>query len=142
MIIALAGLAIVLALVLGVGPVSHGVLRHLVQTAPLWPAIVLDFRRSELAKWCALPALFFWSAIMICIWLFLLGWARIVTGTFTPVEIAMTIVCGIAAAAGMMSALRKRTATRPGTAAALFVLFSALQLIAFRISLLPGISHD
>ena len=142
MTLALSGLAIVLALVLGVGIVSHGILRHIVQTAPLWPAIVLGFRRSELAKWCVLPPLIFWLAIMTCIWLFLLGWARIVTGTFTPIETAMTVVCGVASVAGIVSGVRQRTATRPATAVALLALFSALQLIAFRISMLPGISHD
>ena len=142
MVVAACSLAIVLALVLGVGIVSQGILRHLVQTAPLWPAIILGFRRNELSKWCALPALVFWLLVMICIWLFLLGWARIVTGTFTPVEIAMTIVCGIAAAAGIASGLRQRTATRPLRAVALLTLFALLQLIAFRLSLLPGISHD
>ena len=135
-------LVIVLALVLGVGIVSHGILRHIVQTAPLWPAIVLGLRRHELSKWCALPGLIFWLILMVCIWLFLLGWARIVSGTFTPVEIAMTVVCGIAAVAGIAFALRQRTATRPATAAGLLIAFSLLQIVAFRVSQLPGISHD
>ena len=142
MVVAGCSLAIVLALVLGVGIVSQGILRHLVQTAPFWPAIILGFRRSGLAKWCALPAFLFWLLVMICIWLFLLGWARIVSGTFTPVEIAMTIVCGLASVVGIGSTLRQRAATKPLTAAALLTLFALLQIAAFRISLLPGISHD
>jgi len=52
------------------------------------------------------------------------------------------VVCGVASAAGIVSGLRQRTSTRAATAVALLVLFSALQLVAFRISLLPGISHD
>src|ERR1035438_1792586 len=40
------------------------------------PTLVLDlfgFRRSELAKWSALPCLIFWLGIMVLIWLFLMG---------------------------------------------------------------------
>jgi hypothetical protein len=140
--IALCCLAITAALVLGVGIVSHGILRHVVQTAPLWPAVFLGLRRSDAAKWCALPGFAFWLGIMVFIWLFLLGWSRVLTGTFTPVEIAMTIVCAIASIAGIASALRQRTSTSLAAAAALLALFSILQFAAMRVSVLPGIAHD
>jgi hypothetical protein len=140
--IAVCSLLIIAALVLGVGIVSHGILRHVVQTAPLWPAVVLGLGRRDTAKWFALPGFAFWLLIMVFIWLFLLGWARIVSGTFTPVEITMTIVCGIASIAGIASALRQRTATNPAAAAALLALSSVLQYVALRISFLPGIAHD
>jgi len=135
-------LVIIAALVLGVGIVSHGIVRHLVQTAPFWPAVILGLRRRETAKWCALPGFVCWLAIMVCIWLFLLGWARVVSGTFTPIEIAMTIVCAAASVAGIVAALRQRTATSPWLATALLVLFSVAQVIAMRLSTLPGIAHD
>lgn len=135
-------LVIVVALVFGVGIVSHGILRHVVQTAPFWPAIVLALRRRDAARWCALPCFVFWLFIMVFIWLFLLGWSRVLTGTFSPIEIAMTIVCAVAAGAGIAFALRQRTATSPAAAIGLVALFSFLQYIAFRISLLPGIAHD
>jgi hypothetical protein len=135
-------LVIIAALVLGVGIVSHGILRHVVQTAPLWPAVVLGLRRRDAAKWCALPGFAFWLGIMVFIWLFLLGWSRVLIGTFTPVEIAMTIVCAIASIAGIGSALRQRTSTSPAAAAALLALFAFLQFAALRVSLLPGIAHD
>ena len=140
--IALCCLAIIAALVLGVGIVSHGILRHIVQTAPFWPAVALGLRRGEAAKWCALPGFVFWLVLMVLIWLFLLGWAHVVRGTFTPVEIAMTIVCAVASIAGIVFALRQRTATSPILAAALLALFALLQFAAFRISALPGIAHD
>ena len=82
----------------------------------------------------------FWLAIMILIWLFLLGWARMVTGHFSPIEIAMTLVIGIACVAGIGLILRWRTAVRPLVAAGVFLLFGLLQFLAFRISLLPGIA--
>jgi hypothetical protein len=91
--IAYSSLAVLVALYV-VGAVSHGSLRHEVQTLPLWFPIVWGFRHRELAKWSALPCFMIWLAIMIAIWLFLLGWARILTGHFSPVEIAMTLIVG------------------------------------------------
>src|SRR6516225_10417172 len=95
--VAYCSLAILVALyVVGAVSVPPGSLRHEVQTLPLWFPIVAGFQRRELAKWAALPCLIYWLTIMIFIWLFLLGWARIVTGHFFPTEIAMTLVVGAA----------------------------------------------
>src|SRR5437870_4372852 len=88
-------LAILIALYI-VGAVSHGSLRHEVQTLPLWFPIVQGLRERPSAKWMALPCLVFWLGIMILIWLFLLGWARVLTGTYSSTEIAMTLIVGIA----------------------------------------------
>jgi len=147
--VATASLAILVALyVVGAVSVPPGSLRHEVQTLPLWIPIVLGYRGNPLAKWAALPCLLFWLAIMIAIWLFLLGWARIVTGHFFPTEVAMTIVVGGAAVAGLGAAVaglgasaRWRTRTRPATAAAAIIGMAALQLLAFRLSLLPYIAR-
>jgi hypothetical protein len=133
-------LAIIVALLV-VGSVSHGVLRHIVQTAPLWAAVVLGFRRSELTKWVALPSFLFWLMIMIFIWLFLLGWAQIVQGTFSPTEIAMTLIVGIASIAGLISCFRTRATTSWEMAVLSFLIFAGLQLLTFRLSLLPAIAH-
>src|SRR6266699_1424270 len=117
-------LAILVALyVVGAVSIPPGSLRHEVQTLPLWIPIVAGFRNKELAKWAALPCLIFWLTIMIFIWLFLLGWARIVTGHFFPTEIAMTLVIGAASLVGLFVILRWRTAVRPIAAAAMFLLF-------------------
>jgi hypothetical protein len=132
--------AIMVALLV-VGAVSHGVIRHVVQTAPLWIAIVLGTQRSDLGKWAALPSFLFWLLLMIAIWLFLLGWARIVSGTFTVTEIAMTIVVGVASTVGIVAGLRMRTATRTAVAAATVLGVTLLDLIAFWVSLLPAIAH-
>ena len=124
-----------------VGAVSHGVLRHVVQTLPLWFPIVWGFRDNELAKWAALPCLVFWLAIVGMIWLFLLGWAHLVSGHFSPTEIAMTIVIAVGSVAGLITICRWRTAIPPLPAGAAVLLFAVLQLMAFRISLLPSIAH-
>jgi hypothetical protein len=124
-----------------VGLVSHETIRHIVQTAPLWIAIVLATRHSGLAKWAALPCFVFWLMVMIAIWLFLLGWARIVSGTFSPIEIAMTIVVGLASLVGIVGGLRLKSVTSAWAAIGLMMLITALQLGAFRLSLVPQIAH-
>ena len=132
---------LVIAALLVVVAVSHGVLRHIVQTAPLWFAIVLGLRRSEWSKWTALPCLLFWLLVMIFIWLFLLGWARIITGTFSVTETAMTIVVGLASIAGLTKALSTRTGVRWWKGMTVFVAMAVLQVVALRISFLPAIAH-
>jgi hypothetical protein len=139
-VVACAALAILVALyVVGAVSIPPGSLRHEVQTLPLWIPIVAGFRRREIAKWAVLPCLLFWLTIMVFIWLFLLGWARIVTGRFFPTEVAMTIVVGLACVTGLGACLRWRTATRLPVAIAIFAGMTALQFLAFRISLLPYI---
>ena len=131
----------IIAVLLVVGAVSHGVLRHIVQTSPLWIAIVLGIRRSSWIKWAALPCFVFWLILMILIWLFLLGWARIVSGTFSSTEIAMTLIVGLASVLGIVRALRLRTGVGAWSAIATVLLVAVLQVTAFRMSLLPAIAH-
>src|SRR3982074_623929 len=120
-----------------VGAVSHVSLRHEVQTLPLWIPIVLGFGDRELAKWFALPCLIFWLAIVVFIWLFLLGWARILTGHYSPTEILMTLVIGAAGLFGIVISFRWRTTLRPLPVMAAAVLSAVLQIVALRVSLLP-----
>ena len=83
----------------------------------------------------------FWLTIMAFIWLFLLGWARIVTGTFTPAEIAMTLVVGGASITGIVVCLRWRTAVPATTATGIVLVFAVLQIAAMAISLIPYIAQ-
>ena len=131
----------VLAALYVVGAVSHGVLRHAVQTLPLWFPVVLGFRRRASAKWFALPCLVFWLAIMVLIWLFLLGWSRIASGHFSPIEIAMTVVIGIACLSGIVAGLGLKTGLRTSLAAGIVALSGGFQLLVFRLSLIPGIAN-
>jgi len=87
--------------VLGVGLASNLVLRHIVQTAPLWVAVVLGFRRSHAAPWVALPFFLFWLLLMALIWAYLLGISTFFSGHFSPVEIAMTFIVGAASMVGI-----------------------------------------
>jgi hypothetical protein len=132
-------LAILVALYV-VGAVSHGSLRHEVQTLALWVPIVAGFNQREFARWCALPCFLFWLLIMVLIWLFLLGIAHVFSGHFSPIEIAMTIVVGLASALGaVLCVLRARWSW---LGAGLIVLFAALQVALMRISFLPAIAHQ
>ena len=104
--VASCSLAILLALyVVGAVSVPPGSLRHEVQTLPLWFPIVLGFQKRDIAKWMALPLFLFWLVLMMLIWLFLLGWARVINGHFFPAEIAMTLVIG--ASLGLPTLIRK-----------------------------------
>jgi hypothetical protein len=133
-------LAMIIALLV-VGAVAHEILRHLVQTAPLWIAVILGLRRSESAKWVAIPSFVVWFFLMLLIWLYLLGWSNLLSGTFTPVETAMTlVVCG-ASILGFAIGFRARTATRTMVAVALLLGVAVLDVVALRISFLPMIAH-
>jgi hypothetical protein len=130
-----------IAALLVVGALSSGVIRHIVQTAPLWIVIVLGARRSGRSKWAALPCFVFWFLLMTAIWLFLLGRARIVSGTFSGTEIVMTVIVGLASLAGIVKALGMRSGVHATSATATVLVVTVLQLAAFRLSLLPAIAH-
>lgn len=139
--IAACAFAIMLALVVGVGVPDKLVLRHVVQTLPFWAVIVLGLRRSPATAWIALPCFLFWLVLMTLIWLFLLGIARVLTGTFSPLEIAMTIVVGAASVVGIALFARIKSGLSAWVAASLFFLLAAIQWGCFRMSLLPAIAH-
>ena len=138
--LALASLVTIAALLV-VGTVSSGVIRHLVQTAPSWLTVYLGFRQRGVAKWTVLPVALFWLAIMVFIWLYLLGWASIVRGHFSAIEIAMTIVVGLASCFAIVESLLLRSGLRWFVGLGIFIAMLALQLGAFRLSQLPGIAN-
>ena len=139
--LALCALLLIAALYV-VGVNSHGVLRHIVQTAPVWAAVVLGIERSAWSKWVALPCFVVWLSLMSLVWLFLLGWTHVISGTFPPIEIAMTLVVGASAIIGILLALRLHTGLRASRAAVAFLGMLVLQIVALRISFLQGIAHD
>jgi hypothetical protein len=91
-------LAVLIAALLCVGVVSHTILRHIVQAVPALIALVLVAWRSPLATVASAPVCTFWLGVMLNIWLFILGIARIFSGTFSTVEIVLTFVIGAASA--------------------------------------------
>jgi hypothetical protein len=139
--ISYSALAMVLALYI-VGIVSKGVVRHIVQTLPLWVPILLGLRRREIAKWASLPCFIVWLGLMTLIWLFLLGWAHVVSGHFTSIEIAMTLIVAAGSVSGLAVGLRWRTSLTWSKSLSVAAIFAVLQLLALRISLLPSIATD
>jgi len=137
--IALAAGTIIVALYV-VGLVSGTILRHVVQTAPLWLVVVVGMRRSPTARWLAMPMFVAWVLVMVLIWLFLLGWARVLTGHFTPAEIAMTIAIGVATVAGIVVAVRDRHAETWWVRIELMAVGLALHIAALWLSVQPAIA--
>jgi hypothetical protein len=78
---------------------------------------------------------------MVAIWLFLLGWAHIVAGTFSLTEIAMTVIVGLASIVGIVRAMGMRGGVRASWATATVLLVAVLQMAAVRLSLLPAIAR-
>jgi hypothetical protein len=132
--------AVIIGALYIVGLVSGTELRHVVQTAPIWIGVALGFRASPLARWIALPFFLFWLIVVVLIWLFLLNIARVVSGTFTPVEVAMTVIMGAASVAGIGAVVQGRKHAPALAALGAFLVGAVLQFAAFRISMLPGIA--
>jgi hypothetical protein len=135
-VVSYCGLAIIAALVLGVGPVSSTILHHIVQTLPFW--VIVALRRRSWTSWFALPCFIFWLVIMAAIWAFLLHLPTFVNGHFSPVEIAMTIIVGIASLGGIIAAIRTRGVGLVAAIAA-FVFGAAAQFGCFWLSEIPFI---
>ena len=135
------GLAVIAALLV-VGVVSREIVRHVLQTAPVWIVVVLAARGSRLARWAAVPVFAFWLFIMALIWLFLAGIARIVTGHYSPAEIAMTLVVGLACLVGLAAALRASGRASWPAALGVLALSAVLQVAAMAVSLKPPIAGD
>ncbi|HEX7286317.1 MAG TPA: hypothetical protein VF532_09050 [Candidatus Angelobacter sp.] len=117
--------------------VSHLVVRHIIQVIPAAIAAIFVAKGGRAGRYAALPIFVSWLLIMLAIWLFLLGIARIVSGTFTPAEIALTVVIGVCSLWGVVVVLRQPRAPLL-LAIIYFVGFAALQFLGLRISLLPA----
>lgn len=134
----LAGLAIALIVV---GVVSGTILRHIVQIVPVVAAAIVVMKRPAAGAYAALPIFFFWTLIVVLIWLFLLGLSRIANGHYTTAEIISTIVM---AASCVFGAVRAVPIGRPfpiGWRIAMFIGFAVLQFAAMWISLTPSIAN-
>jgi hypothetical protein len=125
-----------------VGIVASQPVRHLVQTAPIWIGVVLGARKMSIGKWAALPFFVIWLCLMTLIWLYLLGWAQIITGKFSPIEITLTLIIGAVSAIGIVGCFKFKAPTVGwGAAIAVLVTSAVLQLAAVRASMLPWIAR-
>jgi hypothetical protein len=138
--IAICYFVIIIALVGSVGVAAGLALRHIAQTLPPWVGVVFGARGGRATGWIALPLFLFWLTLVAFIWLYLLGVARI-SGDFSPVEIAMTIIVGAASAVGIAIFARFTSSQSVAVALATFVAMAVLQIVWFRISFTPAIAH-
>src|SRR5829696_4435955 len=122
-------LASVAVALVAVGVASGTLRTHLVQISPLVLLLALLPRAREFVSAAAAGVLSWWLVTMVAIWLFLLGLSRFLTGTFSPTEIFLTIVIGIACLAGLSASGRGRTIPLMTRLAAL-VFAAALQSAA------------
>jgi hypothetical protein len=135
-----ASLAVLAVALIMVGAVSQTLLRHVVQIAPLVVALGLLAGRSPWGVSAAAPLLAFWLLIMGAIWLFLMGVARIVSGTFTPVEVALTIVIGAASVLGLAAAFRRGARLALVPRLGVIAAFAVLQFGALWLSMHPAVA--
>ncbi len=78
---------------------------------------------------------------MTLIWLYLLGLTHILSGHFSSLEIAMTIVVGLASIAGIALVAHLKSGLSAATGIILFVIFAVFQFACFRASFLPSIAR-
>jgi len=136
----LVGLGGLIAALLGVGVESGTPLRHVVQLTPAFVALALAAIGWSLARAAVLPILTFWLGLMAAIWLFLLDVVRLVSGHFTPIEIALTIAVGIACTLGLTGGPRP-TAGHPWWLRLVTAVgFAIAQVAALVVSMYPFVS--
>ena len=89
----------------------------------------------------AAPLFAFWFLVMCAIWLFLLGVARIFTGTFTVAEITLTVVIGVACLFGLGTASRRGPTIPFGARLGTIAAFAVLQFAEMWLSVQPFITR-
>jgi len=99
--ISLTGVAVLLLLV---GVESGTVGRHLVQIIPIISVIPVVTGEDEHGKAAAIGVLLFWLITMLLIWLHILNIAHALTGTFTTVEIILTVLIAAVSLLGIYKA--------------------------------------
>jgi hypothetical protein len=134
----LIGLAAALLLV---GVVSGTLLRHVVQILPILVVLIIMRRRPDWAAYAAMPILILWLAIMVLIWLFLLGLSRIANGHYTLIEIVLTFVMAACSMVGLVKSFAVGRSTPIRERVTAFVLFAVMQVAAMWVSFLGPIAN-
>jgi hypothetical protein len=129
------GCVIVCLLIVGVVSSPPTRIRHIVQVIPIVLVLIMVLRGMTSWAFAAMPIFLFWLVIMILIWLYLLSLAKIVSGTFSPAEIILTIIIGLASVTGLVAAARSITRSGLLRGAAVFVVLAGLQFGAIWLSM-------
>jgi hypothetical protein len=131
----------VIAALYVVGFVSQTELRHVVQTLPLWVGAILGYLGVRMARWVALPLFLIWLILMSLIWMYLLGWANVIHGHFSPVEIAMTLIVGISSLAGIVGCVPGIQSAGLLAGSGVFLLSASSQVAMLYVSFLPKFAY-
>ena len=129
-------LSTVLVSLLLVGVVSATFVRHVIQVLPIVLALVAITRRSDLGPYAALSVFALWLLLMVLIWLYLMGVQTFFTGTFSSVEVVLTVLIGLSSALGIVTCAGSKSAVGVAGRAATVMTFSALQIGAMWVSFL------
>jgi hypothetical protein len=78
---------------------------------------------------------------MAAISLYLVGLSNILSGPFTQLEIAMTVVVRIASGVGIVAFIRLKSHLSLWGLASTFVVLAAIQVLCSRLSFLSAIAH-
>ena len=134
-LIAVSLASVALALIV-VGVVSGTFRTHLVQISPIMLLLALLPRARPVVLAAAAAVLSWWFVTMSGIWLFVLGLSRFLTGRFSPTEILLTVIIGVACLAGLSGG--RRAETIPLRMRLLTIMFAAgLQSLALWLSYQP-----
>jgi hypothetical protein len=131
-------LSILVVALLVVGVVSGTPWRHVIQVFPAAAVAVLLIRRVPWSNHAALPILLIWLMIMVVIWLYLLGIARITTGRFSTAEIVLTVIIGAASIRGLIETPAVIRMPNRVTGLLSAIGFAALQIGAIWLSTRPA----
>jgi len=129
-------LGVIVSLVL-VGGVSHTPIRHLIQVTPACLIAALAWRGVAWSRAAALPVFLIWLFLMALIWLYLLRIVSVISGTFSPMEILLTMTIGLSALAGIVFLFRWRESARWSSRLLGFLVSSVFQVAALWLSFQP-----
>jgi hypothetical protein len=130
-------IGVVAAALLVVGYISGTLRSHLIQIAPLLVVVALV---SSPPQWWAVAAVSvhsFWLVTMAGIWLFLLALSRFLSGRFSPTEVALTCVIGVASLGGLIAANSKVAQLSPIRRVPTILVTTGVQALALWISYQP-----
>ncbi len=89
--------------------ISGTLTRHIIQIIPLIMLVIVSRRKNSWQSFAAFSIFSFWFLIVFLIWLYLLGIAKIVQGSFTGGEVILSIMIGICSIAGLINSLKSFT---------------------------------
>ena len=127
-----------IAALLAEGVISHTPVRHVIQAAPAALAVVIVLSGKGDGQRFASAVFSIWVLIVLLIWLYLLGIANIINGTFSLAERALTVVMGVMSVIGLGVSLAAAKKGPIWLSVITFAIGIAIQAAALQISFGPA----